>query len=135
MIRIPVRPKAAGLNLTPLIDMVFLLLIYFLLTAHFIEEEGIGVRLPTAASRVERQDREVAVALDRDGAVFLDGGVVGLDELEARLRRAAAQGEITVVVRGDREVALQAVVSVMEAAKVAGAARIVVATLHDGAAR
>lgn len=133
MIRIPVRPKAAGLNLTPLIDMVFLLLIYFLLTAHFIEEEGIGVRLPTAASRVERQDREVAVALDRDGAVFLDGGVVGLDELEARLRRAAAQGEITVVVRGDREVALQAVVSVMEAAKVAGAARIVVATLHQGA--
>jgi biopolymer transport protein ExbD len=132
MIRIPVRAKAVGLNMTPLIDMVFLLLVYFLLTAHFIEEEGIGVRLPSAASRVQRQDREVAVALSREGVVFLGGAAVGVDELEERLRAAAQDGETTVVVRGDRDVALQAVVSVMEAAKKAGAARIVVATLHDG---
>jgi len=132
VIRIPVRAKAVGLNMTPLIDMVFLLLVYFLLTAHFIEEEGIGVRLPTAASKVQREDREVAVALSREGVVFLDGAAVGPEELEDRLRRAAQEGETTVVVRGDRDVALQAVVTVMEAAKKAGAARIVVATLHEG---
>jgi len=132
VIRVPVRAKAVGLNMTPLIDMVFLLLVYFLLTAHFIEEEGIGVRLPTAASKVQRQDREVAVALSRDGVVFLDGAAVGLEELESHLRHAAEDGDTTVVVRGDRDVALQAVVSVMEAAKKAGAKRIVVATLHDG---
>lgn len=134
MIRIPVRRKTVGLNMTPLIDMVFLLLVYFLLTAHFIEEEGIGVRLPTAASKVQHQDREVAVALSREGLVFFDGAVVGLGELEGSLRQAAQAGETTVVVRGDRDVALQAVVSVMEAAKKAGAARIVVATLHGAAA-
>ena len=59
---IPVRPKAVGLNLTPLIDIVFLLLVFFLLTTHFIEEEGIGVRLPSAASRVTHDPEEGAVA-------------------------------------------------------------------------
>jgi len=56
---IPVRTQHASLNLTPLIDMVFLLLMFFLLTTQFIEEDGIGVRLPTAASPIEQEPDRV----------------------------------------------------------------------------
>jgi len=130
-VEIPVRPKATGMNLTPLIDIVFLLLVFFLLTTRFVEEDGIGVKLPRAASRAEAPKEAVSVAVTRTGEVFFRGRPVPLGELEDRLRKHLGQGG-TVVIRGDRDSVLQTVVSVMEAAKHAGAGRIVVATLREG---
>ncbi len=130
--KIPVRPVQGGLNLTPLIDIVFLLLVFFLLTTHFIEEEGIAVKLPTAASKAEHDAKEISVALTRDGTPYLDGAAVAPGELAGRLRERIRRPDTTVVIRGDRDVNLQACVSVMEAAKSAGAARIIVATLSQG---
>jgi biopolymer transport protein ExbD len=128
---IPVRNKTTGLNLTPLIDIVFLLLVFFLLTTHFIEEDGIGVRLPSAASVTTRDRNEVAVAITRDGDLFVEGERLGLDALAEKLR-PMIKDDTTVVIRGDRDVPLQTAVSVMETSKKAGAARLVVATLQEG---
>jgi biopolymer transport protein ExbD len=128
---IPVRNKTNGLNLTPLIDIVFLLLVFFLLTTHFIEEDGIGVRLPSAASVTTRDRNEVAVAITRDGDLFVEGERLGLDALAEKLR-PMIKDDTTVVIRGDRDVPLQTAVSVMETSKKAGAARLVVATLQEG---
>ncbi len=132
MIRIPVRPKASGFNLTPMIDMVFLLLVYFLLTTNFIEEEGIGVRLPTATTRTTHDAQEIAVVLARDGGAFVNGEKVSIERLAGHFRLLIKDSDTTVVLRGDRDANLQAAVTVMEAAKSAGAARIVVATVNAG---
>ncbi len=128
---IPVRNKTTGLNLTPLIDIVFLLLVFFLLTTHFIEEDGIGVRLPSAASVTQRDRNEVAVAITREGDLFVEGERLRLDALAEKLR-TMVKDDTTVVIRGDRDVPLQTAVSVMEAAKKTGAARLVVATIQEG---
>jgi biopolymer transport protein ExbD len=128
---IPVRSKTNGLNLTPLIDIVFLLLIFFLLTTHFIEEDGIGVRLPSAASVTTRDRNEVAVAITREGELFVEGRRLELAALEDQLR-TIVKDDTTVIIRGDRDVSLQLAVSVMETAKKAGAQRLVVATLQEG---
>lgn len=128
---IPVRNKTTGLNLTPLIDIVFLLLVFFLLTTHFIEEDGIGVRLPSAASVTTRERNEVAVAITRQGDLFVEGERLRLDALAEKLR-GLIKDDTTIVIRGDRDVPLQTAVSVMETAKKAGAARLVVATLQEG---
>ncbi len=128
---IPVRNKTTGLNLTPLIDIVFLLLVFFLLTTHFIEEDGIGVRLPSAASVTQRDRNEVAVAITRQGDLFVEGERLHLDALAGKLR-GVIKNDTTVVIRGDRDVPLQTAVSVMETAKKAGAARLVVATIQEG---
>ncbi len=128
---IPVRNKTTGLNLTPLIDIVFLLLVFFLLTTHFIEEDGIGVRLPSAASVTQRDRNEVAVAITREGDLFVEGERLRLDALAEKLR-TVVKDDTTVVIRGDRDVPLQTAVSVMEAAKKTGAARLVVATIQEG---
>lgn len=130
---IPVRSQSTGLNLTPLIDIVFLLLVFFLLTTHFIEEDGIGVRLPAAASMTTRDRDEVAVAITRDGELFVEGQMLPLARLLEKLRPMLG-ADTTVVIRGDRDVPLQTAVSVMEQAKQAGAARIVVATMEEAGA-
>ena len=127
---IPVRSQGTVLNLTPLIDIVFLLLIFFLLTTQFIEEDGIGVRLPTAASAVDRERDELAVVVTSAGELFVEGQRLSMTELRPRLRDLLGR-DTTIVLRGDREVHLQQVVSVMEQARLAGAARIVVATEQE----
>jgi biopolymer transport protein ExbD len=128
---IPVRSKDTGLNLTPLIDIVFLLLVFFLLTTQFIEEDGIGVKLPSSNSVTTRDRDEVAIAITQKGDLFVQGQRLPLANLAAKLEEVLGP-DTTVVVRGDREVALQTLVSVMEKAKQAGAARLVVATLQEG---
>ena len=127
---IPVRSQGTVLNLTPLIDIVFLLLIFFLLTTQFIEEDGIGVRLPTAASAVDRERDELAVVVTSAGELFVEGQRLSMTELRPRLRDLLGR-DTTIVLRGDWEVHLQQVVSVMEQARLAGAARIVVATEQE----
>ncbi len=128
---IPVRSQGTILNLTPLIDIVFLLLIFFMLTTQFIEEDGLGVQLPTASSATDRQPDEVTVVLTADGMVHLKGQLLPAAELAPRLRELIVP-DTTVVLRGDQRVSLQGAVEVMEQAKIAGAERIVVATEQGG---
>jgi biopolymer transport protein ExbD len=131
MIEIPVRPRKTQMNMTPLIDIVFLLLIFFLLTTHFIEEDGIGVRLPEADSRRNAEQHAVVVSMTRQGLLFLNGKRLTQRDLETRLHEALKDSDGAVVIRADREATLQAAVFIMEAAKQAGADRIVVATLRE----
>ena len=127
---IPVRTQHASLNLTPLVDMVFLLLMFFLLTTQFIEEDGIGVRLPTAASAMNTEQKRVTVVLTSAGGVYLKGKPLRTADLAPRLRELIGR-DTTVILKGDREAQLQQAVSVMEQARLAGAARIVVATEQE----
>jgi biopolymer transport protein ExbD len=127
---IPVRNQQASLNLTPLVDMVFLLLMFFLLTTQFIEEDGIGVRLPTAASTMDTEQERITVVLSSEGDVYLQGRRLQTADLARRLRDLIGP-DTTVILKGDREAQLQQAVSILEQAKLAGAARIVVATEQE----
>jgi len=127
---IPVRTQHASLNLTPLVDMVFLLLMFFLLTTQFIEEDGIGVRLPTATSSMDTEQNRITVVLTSGGDVYLQGQSLQKSDLAPRLRELIGP-DTTVILKGDKEAQLQQAVSVMEQAKLAGAARIVVATEQE----
>jgi biopolymer transport protein ExbD len=123
------RRRAGGLlNLTPLIDVVFLLLIFFMLTSHFVEEESIAIELPQAASSSDAEDDGfVEVLAGADGKLRLGGATatpeeVTLERLEPALRAAlAAPGKHSVRLRGDREARLGLAVQVMDAARKAGA--------------
>lgn len=110
---------ASTLSLTPLIDVVFLLLIFFLVTSEFEEEERrLDIVLPSATSAVPMtsKPREVVVDIDADGAVFLRGEMTSLDELQRLLGIAVASNPTnqTVVIRADRNTSFQPVVSVMD---------------------
>jgi len=117
-------------NLTPLIDIVFLLLVFFLLTAHFVRNEAIAIQLPQADSAVaSEEDAAVEVLLEGDGVIRLNGTIVQSSELEQRIRQAlAGKPKKWVTLRGDRQANLQAAVAVLDAARKAGADSVDVVT-------
>lgn len=124
--------KKVEIPLTPLIDMVFLLLIYFLLTTNFLAEEGIGVNLPQAKASAPHLNEAITVSVDRSGKVFLKDGEISIELLFKTLKGMIdPNSDQLVIVKADREVILNAAVKVMDVAKAAGAARLSLATERD----
>ena len=117
------RRARSILNLTPLIDIVFLLVVFFMLTSHFIEEQAIDIDLPKAKSGNEAIEKEfVEVIVNPDGELLVDGRKVQLEHLEETLKGALhAPGAKYVRLRGDHEARLGLAVSVIDAARAAGA--------------
>ncbi len=111
------------LNLTPLIDIVFLLLVFFMLTAHFIQDQAIDINLPKAnSSKPIEKDEYVEVVLTPEGELQVDGTSVAKDDLEETIRGALhSPGKRFVRLRGDHESNFGMAVHVMDAARKAGA--------------
>jgi len=110
---------ASTLSLTPLIDVVFLLLIFFLVTSEFEEQERrLDIVLPTASSAVPMisKPREIVVDIDQDGQLYLHGESTPLSELQQLLARAVQENPTNqaVVIRADAQASFQPVVSVMD---------------------
>ncbi len=115
--------------LTSLIDIVFLLLVYFLLTTNFIVEEGIDVKLPAADAAKPQTRQEITVVVDAAGRAFLQNREISLGNLYRHIREMVADdpGRL-VVIKADRTVVLDKAVRVMDVAKAAGAGKLVLAT-------
>jgi biopolymer transport protein ExbD len=115
--------------LTSLIDIVFLLLIYFLLTTNFMVEEGIKIKLPQAEAGAPQTEEVITVYVNLEGAVFFGAEEVSLARLSEQLReKIRDQENRLVVIRADRAVILDKAVKVMDVAKAAGAGRLCLAT-------
>lgn len=132
-IEIKKSQAASTLSLTPLIDVVFLLLIFFLVASRFAQEDRrIPIELPsaTSATPMTEQPKELVVDIDSDGQFVLNGNDVSLEELETELVRAVASNPVhqSVVIRADRRVEFQAVVSVMDLCNRTGVADYTVTT-------
>ena len=114
------RSSVAGtLSLTPLIDVVFLLLIFFLVTSEFEEEERrLDIVLPTATSAVPMigKPREIVIDVDEQGEVYLRGQKTSIEDLEKLLKASVAQNPTnqSAVIRADRSTTFQPVVNVMD---------------------
>ena len=118
--------------LTSLIDIVFLLLIYFLLTTNFMVEEGIKIKLPQAKAAAPQTEEVITVYVDQKGRAFLGTQEVSLARLFDRLKEMIGGRENKlVVIRADRAVILNKAVKVMDIAKAAGAGRLCLATEKD----
>jgi biopolymer transport protein ExbD len=112
------------INVTPLVDVVLVLLIIFLVTASYIVKQSIEVDLPRAAHAGEASGSILAVALTREGQVYLDGARADERELEARVRAALAQDrETRAIISADRMALHGAVVRVIDLLKGAGVTR------------
>jgi len=115
--------------LTSLIDIVFLLLIYFLLTTNFMVEEGIKIKLPQARASAPQTEEVITVYVDKQGRAYLGTEEASLGVLFDRLREMIGdQKDKLVVIRADRGVILNKAVKVMDVAKAAGAGRLCLAT-------
>jgi biopolymer transport protein ExbD len=122
-------PVKAQVPLTSLIDIVFLLLIYFLLTTNFMVDEGIKIKLPQAKASAPQTEEVLTVYVDQHGTAFLGTEEVSIVRLFDRLKeKIGSQENKLVVIRADRAVILNKAVKVMDVAKAAGAGRLCLAT-------
>jgi biopolymer transport protein ExbD len=116
-----------GINVTPLVDITLVLLIVFMVTASFIARESIEVDLPRAAAGGETVGETLAFALDRAGALYLDGAPVGRDAARAAVRAAVARSpEARALIGADRAVPHGEVVSLIDLVKGEGLARFAI---------
>ncbi|MBK8237115.1 MAG: biopolymer transporter ExbD [Deltaproteobacteria bacterium] len=116
------RRGEVSIDLTPLIDVVFQLLIFFVLTSTFQNNPSFRVKLPKAKNReVTQQPKALVVTIAKDGSIELDGKAVDARELELRMCAAAQSDETTGVnIRADEATEHQHVVRVMDAARTCG---------------
>jgi len=121
-------------NLTPMIDVVFLLLIFFMVATTFLDpEREIEIELPGAesATTLDKELDEIVINVMEDGSILLSGSAVAADELVWTLKRAARKDPATPVsIRGDRRVAHEVIVRVLDACGTAGLSNLAVGTLE-----
>ncbi|PLX83368.1 MAG: biopolymer transporter ExbD [Desulfuromonas sp.] len=117
-------------ELTPMVDVVFLLLIFFMISTTFIETPGISVKLPEAgAQALPKEPEEIKVYLSREGGIYLQDQKVSLVEFRARLAEAGERAAgTTFLLLADREARHGKVVELMDAAQQAGFGKLAIAT-------
>ena len=119
----------AEIQMTPLIDMVFILLIFFVVTTSFVAETGIGIERPRAGSSESLPRESVTVAVRADGQIVLGGQEVGLFSVRPHLeRRIRNQPGVSAVIVADRTVPVERIVRVMDEIRAAGVLDIALAT-------
>lgn len=123
------RSRRVALDMTPLIDVVLMLVIFFMLTTTFVLSPGIEVDLPRGHSTQEPRERDAIITMTKAGVIYYQDAQVSLATLQSVLQRAHNhQPELRVVIKADTQVAHGNVVAVMDIAKHLGIDRLAVAT-------
>ncbi len=115
-------------NLTPMLDVVFILLIFFIVTASFVKESGIDINRPAAATAVRKERGNILVAITSTGQIWIDRRQVDVRAVRANIERLHAENpQGAVVIQADRDSKNGLLVEVMDAAKLAGVENISIA--------
>ncbi len=117
-----------AVNLTPMLDVVFIMLIFFIVTASFVKESGIDVNRPSAATAERKEKGNILVAISEDNEIWIDRRQVDPRALRANIERMHAENPNgAVVIQADEESKNKLLVLVMDAARTAGVKNVSVA--------
>ncbi len=122
------------ISIAPLIDIVFLLLIFFMVTSHFHVASGVPIKLPKITQNAYdgKTTQDIIVAIDQAGAVYLKGERIELAELGSKLKEILQQDRpARLLLQADKEAKHGIVVQVMDIAKTSGVSSIVIAAQWD----
>ncbi len=110
-----------GLNIAPLVDIIFILLIFFMVTWQFSSDHGIKISLPESETASPGEKDVVIVSINRDREIYLGDEIIEIDSLENKLLLIKKRRNITsLVIRADRKVELEYAVMIFDRVKKAG---------------
>ncbi|PID81164.1 biopolymer transporter ExbD [bacterium DOLZORAL124_64_63] len=116
------------INITPMLDVVFIMLIFFIVTASFVKEAGIDVNKPQGQTAVAKEKANILIAIDSEGAIWIDRRQVDPRAVRANIERLHAENpQGTVVIQADRDARTGVLVGVMDAARLAGVYDVAIA--------
>ena len=117
------------INLTPMLDVVFIMLIFFIVTASFIKEAGIDVTRPDAITGDRQDDASILIAISGGDEIWIDKKETDARSVRSAIERLHAENpKGSIVIQADEESSNETLVIVMEAAKQAGVAAVAIAT-------
>ncbi len=117
-----------GIDMSPLIDCVFILLIFFIVTTVFVEETGVEVDKPQAASASQLEKTSILIALTQKGEVVYGGNEIGVSGVRPLVKRMLQKEDIPVIIQADTAAQSGLLVRIIDEAKLAGAVKVSVAT-------
>ena len=120
------------INLTPMLDVVFIMLIFFIVTASFIKEAGIDVDRPDAPTAESQDDAAILIAISANDEIWIDRRETDPNAVRGMIERLHAENpKGSIVIQADEESTNEMLVVVMEAAKQAGVSNVAIAALKD----
>ena len=127
------RRQALELNMAPLIDMVFILLIFFLVTTSFVRETGVEVHRPRAATAVDQQHATILIAVTAQNQIYMENRPVDIRAVRVHVERALAENPAgSVVIVADRNSNTGMAVQVLDACRQAGAVNVALSAATSG---
>ena len=120
------------INITPMLDIVFIMLIFFIVTSVFVEDPGIEVERPDTRGEAVTDRNALLIAIAADDGIYFDGQRIRLDQVAPALRQASFSDDATVIIRADRNASHGAFAGVYAEAKRAGLATVQFATSRLG---
>ncbi len=127
----PTTNEAPGdINISPLIDMVFILLIFFIVTTVFVKEPGVEVDRPSAANSLDLEKNVILIAVTDQGNVFYGGKDYGISGIRSQVRRVlAGNPNYPVIIQADQNARAETVIRLVDEVKLAKAKSIHLSTL------
>ena len=123
------RPRdEAELDITPMLDIVFIMLIFFIVTTSFVKESGMAVNIPQASTATDQENVNIFIAITANGEIWIDRRPVdprSVRAIVARMHSDKPQG--SVIIQSDEESTARTLVSVMNQVRLAGVERIAIA--------
>ncbi|MFT7414014.1 MAG: biopolymer transport protein ExbD [Methylophagaceae bacterium] len=122
----------AEVNMTPLIDMVFILLIFFIVTTSFVKETGVDVSRPSAKTAVKKELANIMISITPNDEVWMDKRQIDRRAVRANVERMHAENpEGSVIILADKEAKTGLLIEVMDQARLAGVANVSIAAQRD----
>ena len=114
--------EAEEINMTPMLDVVFIMLIFFIVTASFVKEAGIDVNRPEAATAVKKERANILVAISDTGEIWINKRQIDVRAVQANIERLKAENpQGSVVIQADKKATTDMLIKVMDALRAAGA--------------
>jgi biopolymer transport protein ExbD len=117
-----------GIDISPLIDCVFILLIFFIVTTTFVEETGVEVDKPQAASAVRLEKNSILIALTEKGEVVYGKREIGISGVQPLVKRMLQKEDVPVIIQADQSAQSGPLIRIIDEAKLAGATKVSVAS-------
>ena len=109
------------INMTPMLDVVFILLIFFIVTASFVKEAGIEVNRPDANTAVKQERASILIAISDNDEIWINRRRVEPSAVQANIERLHAENpQVTVVIQADKKATTETLIQVMDASRSAG---------------
>ncbi len=121
--------QTADIDMTPMLDIVFIMLIFFIVTTSFVKESGIDVNRPTAQTATRKEKGNIIVAIKPNGDVWIDKRLVDIRAVRANVSRLHAEQPLgSVVIAADKDTKVKVLTQVMDQIRLAGIMNASIAT-------